>query len=498
MDAEENRQGQPSSGSSKTPIAVCHAVSLRLGACVAYWRAQGHTIDRVDCVWARLPGELLRCVFECLHPASLASLLVAGSRALMHAAVCTNDDLVVDALWWHLWNLPDVMRLNTTDSAMCFLDQRMIAPVSGADADCVLRAAWIYATPTASHACAYSNPIAIDSSHPAHALDLWSGRTAGGVTYDPDGVAALALSCARSCSDRAFTAIVDLAARSHGCARFAKDAHGRLLRACDKNGRAYHENHELILTHLIAQFAYAGRAAFLLSWFESDHADCIDDWGTNHLACVDDVAFSAAIHADSETRNGADADDPAIALARRFSAQCNADRLSCTRYGCACSDTAKECDKMPFDWWLPAAVVALDLQRPERAKRLIGFGLRMALTYAFARYADGSWCSETVGRMVLSLCDDRRYDADVHRPDVDEAEIATSWWSVSCFFHHDQIVAMVSRALRFVPWHYGSVVRAQVVHLVADRLVRMMNLHDMNPVATARVANSILAQVGLH
>ncbi|AVK76621.1 hypothetical protein pneo_cds_1014 [Pandoravirus neocaledonia] len=169
----------------KMPADVCRAVSAKLDAILSYWSGIAVDSNTVECAWARLPGKLLRNIFVHLCPASLASLLATGSKALMRAALCANGDLVTDALWWHLWNLPDGRHSHDQADA-CFLNASRAHAVR-----------WLYGDVSGSDSRS-RYAVAVDDRHPLGLLpaDIET------VTRNPNGVAALALSAAGLCGDR--------------------------------------------------------------------------------------------------------------------------------------------------------------------------------------------------------------------------------------------------------------------------------------------------------
>ncbi|AGO85264.1 hypothetical protein psal_cds_1060 [Pandoravirus salinus] len=377
---------------SGTPSAVRRAIDVRLQDILAHWR-NAAVIDGSDCVWTRLPGELLRAVFEYLSPWSLASLLAAGSRALMHAAVCTNPDLVVDALWWRLWNLVPGDRCTEPDTCLF-------------EAGCPVAAAWMYGDLGDSTL----RDVAIDHGDPLTSL---SAHVAG-VTRNPTGVAALALSCARSCSDRGLVAVLNMAARPRAC---SLPTGGPLWRT--KEGRLCHTLHSTLVTHLLVQLTYADRYdAFCKYASTVCERDIDEDHYVDGTVWLDHVALTEVVNA----RRAPMTRSESLALAYRHVPLI---KTTPRIWG------PHRCDYTPLSSWLPAAALALLVGKVERAGSLVRIGLYAAIIYEFHCDTYGTWYGHEMARIVEHLCMGHRIGdlADTSRrpPAVDryvEREVA--------------------------------------------------------------------------
>ncbi|AVK76634.1 hypothetical protein pneo_cds_1027 [Pandoravirus neocaledonia] len=215
----------------KSPIDACHNIAARLDRISAYWQsATAGEDDDIHSPWALLPGELLRYIFEHLDPAALASLLLAGSRALVCKAARTNGDLFRDALWWHMWNLPDTVQLQSNEPRQCILNG------TGDHHQTVGR--WTHGDPAACDektphrrgriAHRWCGVLAIDDTHPLAAAAAEFPGVGGAVARRPDGVAALALSCVRTCTPFVYAPLCALALRSRVCT--ASRGHRRTMK----------------------------------------------------------------------------------------------------------------------------------------------------------------------------------------------------------------------------------------------------------------------------
>ena len=245
-----------------------------------------------------------RHIFEPLHPADLAALLVADPRYLLPRAASTNPDLVRDALWWHMWNLPDARLLASRASVECFLRESLTGDTTPRDNSARRSAEWIYRPQSpprgnvSDRGFGWGILVAVDGDHPAEQGALATEAANFGFTSDPDGVATLALSCVRSCSDRGCRAVMKLGLRVRDCS-------GRAYVHPLMRAHSDHGDHSLICTHLTIQSVYVGRSAMVLSWLVGDErVDLGVDFKPGRIfdlnACAKHIARLAGIGVDDD------------------------------------------------------------------------------------------------------------------------------------------------------------------------------------------------------
>jgi len=396
--------------STKTPIEVCHAVTERLGPFLAYWQGKPHDTREDNCPWACMPGELLRRIFEQTDPPSLAALLAAGSSGLVHKAACTNPDFVRDALWWHMWNLPDGQFPAIHGDAPHVRDTGAL--VSKTRDDYVESDEWWtsrYCGPRNYCNVRWCGRLAVDAGHMlAESAQMFPSLT-DKTTWEPNGMTAIALSCARCCSPFALRLWFLLHQRAHSR---NIDCLGRE----DKRRRSWLCGY--VVSHIIAQLAYADRHSDIMLLLSNCDALGMDYWfdRLDVAFCMDHITLCAA-------------------LANSSNAMVFADEASYPRRQCPYGFRRTQPHYCPLESWLPAAVVASVLGHTDRSQKLVALGVWTALAATLMCNVYGGYGSFEMAKIMDALRCGRRIPLD------QENDRHAVHWMVSFFNDNENTFA---------------------------------------------------------
>lgn len=404
----------------RRPIDVAHNIGIRLARLeewvtrydVPFLDQQAEDGRAVHWL-ARLPAEILCLVLDDLALTDIVALLTAGSPHLLALALVTNRDLTVDALWWHMWNLP--LSRTSHDNALGH-DTRTVSDGCGVqptdkgddgdrpsegDGDERERTEWMhggcrsrtFCTPGRRYIC---RPLAIDDAHPVHVYGADWDDSHVAFARDPNGIAALALSCARLCTPRVYRQLALLIGRPRTCcaslARPSVDSSTCVLPAkrrrretsdplslCFFKGdtNQIHQRHVDVIAHIAAQRVYLGDPD--ITWL-----DAIPNCGRLRWSMIDRHTVRghmarAALVTDLLGRVPTD---------RRWTCV----QLVVSRHG-----------TVPLALWLPVAAAALDRGGTEHAQRLLWMGIRGTLAQSFVDDAHDGMIGPVSWRAIDSL-----------------------------------------------------------------------------------------------